>query len=40
MMVPDDVPDGMFAHNTSTVSETPCVCLSMMSLLICSNAPI
>jgi hypothetical protein len=40
VMVPDDVSDGVFAHDTSTVSQTPCVCLSMASLLICSNAPI
>lgn len=40
IMVADDVSGGAFAYNTSTMSETPCVCLSMMSLLICSNAPI
>lgn len=38
-MVPDDTDEAM-ASNYSAMSQGTCMCISVMSLLICSNAPV
>ncbi len=39
-LVPDDVDEEAPASNYSAMSQGTCMCISVMSLLICSNAPV
>ena len=40
MLVSDTVVDGVPTYEPSAMSQAHCVCESVLSLLICSNAPL